>query len=340
VHPALCGVLHPEGESVSPGPQELARLERRTVLKLCAASLSAAALGTGLGSCASGPDKRSEVVFKEVTRAQLNTAAGEIARILLGFLEQGTSNAMALQQMDRVLREVGVRESALAGPVAPGNQVGYSVIFHGGELGFITLKVYNDSKFVLPLIVRRGVATDRSLALTRAARCCMTAGTSTYTTAGALAITDAPADDPCPGAGYVDMRELSQQRRNLFSLQDVVAYTAVIRKCIEVLETEGDADVAALQAWLAAQQPHFTLDKAFLSARRDGEVLWVDWMLIFRNGAVGMAQVAKGEVKPVYSTARPGKGASPLTRANIDTTPAETNVEGIDIAFPRVSLRQ
>ena len=48
----------------------------------------------------------------------------------------------------------------------------------------------------------------------------------------------------------------------------------------------------------------------------------------------------KGEVKPVYSTGRPKKGASPLTKANIDTTPAETNVEGIDIAFPRVSRIQ
>jgi hypothetical protein len=47
VHTALCGVLHPEGEIVSTGPQDLARLERRIVLKLCAASLSAAALGTG-----------------------------------------------------------------------------------------------------------------------------------------------------------------------------------------------------------------------------------------------------------------------------------------------------
>jgi hypothetical protein len=106
------------------------------------------------------------------------------------------------------------------------------------------------------------------------------------------------------------------------------------------LETVGDADVTALQAWLAAQQSRFTLDKVFLSARRDGDVLWVDWMLIFRNGTVGMAQVAKGEVKPVYTTTRPGKGVSPLTRANIDTTPEETNVEGIDIAFPRVSLIQ
>src|SRR5262249_54745939 len=190
------------------------------------------------------------------------------------------------------------------------------------------------------LIVRRGVATERSLALTRAARCCMTAGTSTYTTTGELAITDAQADDPCPGAGYVDVRELSQQRRNLFGLQEIVAYTEVIRKCIEGLETQGDADVAALQAWLAAQQSHFALDKVFLSARRDGDVLWVDWMLFFRNGAVGMAQVAKGDIKPVYSTVRPGKGASPLSRANIDTTPTETNGEGIDIAFPRVSLRQ
>ena len=69
-------------------PQELARLDRRTVLKLCAASLSAAALGTGLSSCASGPDKRGAVVFKEVTRAQLKTAAGDIARTLLGFLSR------------------------------------------------------------------------------------------------------------------------------------------------------------------------------------------------------------------------------------------------------------
>ena len=325
---------------MSTGPQDLARLDRRTVLKLCAASLSATALGTGLSRCASGPDKRAQMVFTEVNRAQLNTATGVIARTLLGFLEQGTSHEAALQQMDRVLREAGVWGSVLAGPVAPVNQVGYSMIVNGGERGFITLKVYNDSKFVLPLIVRRGVAAERSLALTKAARCCMTAGTSTYTTTGELAITDSQADDPCPGAGYIDVHELSQQRRNLFGLQDVVAYAEVIRKCIEVLETVGDADVAALQAWLAAQQPRFTLDKAFLSARRDGVVLWVDWLLIFRNGAVGMAQVAKGEVKPVYSTARPGKGTSPLTRANIDTTPAETNVEGIDIAFPRVSLLQ
>jgi hypothetical protein len=104
--------------------QDLARLDRRTVLKLCAASLSAAALGTGLSSCASGPDKRGQVVFKEVTRAQLKTAAGDIARTLLGFLEHETSNEAALQQMDRVLREAGVWQSVLAGPVAPVNQVG------------------------------------------------------------------------------------------------------------------------------------------------------------------------------------------------------------------------
>jgi hypothetical protein len=99
-------------------PQELARLDRRTVLKLCAALFSAAALGTSLSRCASGPDKRAEAVFKEVTRAQLKTAAGDIARTLLGFLEQETSNEAALQQMDRVLREAGVWASALAGPVA------------------------------------------------------------------------------------------------------------------------------------------------------------------------------------------------------------------------------
>ena len=130
----------------------------------------------------SGPDKRVEAVFKESHQSPAQNAAGDIARTLLGFLEQETSNDAALQQMDRVLREAGVWESALAGPVAPVNQVGYSVIFNGGERGFITLKVYNDSKFVLPLIVRRGVATERSLALTKAASCCMTAGTSTYTT--------------------------------------------------------------------------------------------------------------------------------------------------------------
>jgi hypothetical protein len=278
------------------------------------------------------------VVFKEVPRTRLKTAAGDLARVLLGLLEQETSHAAALQQIDRVLREAGIWESALAGPVAPVNQVGYSMLIHGGERGFITLKVYNDSKFVLPLIVRRGVTPERSLALTKAARCCMTAGTSTYTTTGELASTDAQADDPCPGAGYIDVRDLSRQRRNLFGLQDIVAYAEVIRKCIEVLETVGDADVTALQAWLAAEQSRFTPDKIFVSARRDGDVLWVDWMLIFRNGAVGMAQVAKGEVKPVYSTGRPGKGVSPLPRASIDTTPTETNVEGIDIAFPRVSL--
>ena len=320
--------------------QDLTRLDRRTVLKLCAASLSTAALSAGLSRCASGPDKRSKAIFTEVTRAQLTAAAGEIARTLLSFLEQETSNEAALTQMDRMLREAGVWSSALAGPVAPVNQVGYSIVFNGGERGFITLKVYNDSKFVLPLIVRQGVPRERSLALAQAANCCMTAGTATYTTAGELAVTDSQADDPCAGVGYVDIRELSLQRRSLFGLQDVIAYAAVIRKCVEVLETVEEADVTALQAWLTAEQSRFTLDKIFLSARRDGAVLWVDWMLFFRNGAVAMAQVAKGDVKPVYSTTRPGKGVSALTRANIDTTPAETNVDGVDIAFPRVSLRQ
>jgi hypothetical protein len=214
------------------------------------------------------------------------------------------------------------------------------MVFNGGERGFITLKVYNDSKFVLPLIVRRGVARERDQARAKAASCCMTAGTATYTTTGELAVTDSQADDPCAGEGYVDIRELSRQRRSLFGLQDVVAYADVIRKCIEVLETLEEADFTALQAWLAAEQTRFALDKVFLSARRDGAVLWVDWMLFFRNGAVAMAQVAKGDIKPVYSTARPRKGVSFLSRANIDTTPAETNVDDVDIAFPRVSLKQ
>jgi hypothetical protein len=210
MHAAPGWALHSEGEIVSPGSQDLAHLDRRRVLKLCAVSLSAAALGTGLSSCASAPEKRAEVVFREATSAQLETVAGAIARTLLGLLEQETSNEAALQQVDRVLREAGVRESALAGPVAAVNQVGYSMIFHGGERGFITLKVYNDSKFVLPLIVRRGVAAEHALAHAKAARCCMTAGTSTYTTTGERASTDAQADDPCPGAGYVDVRELSR----------------------------------------------------------------------------------------------------------------------------------
>ena len=42
-------------------------------------------------SCAAAPEKRAQVVFKEVTSAQLETAAGTIARTLLGLLEQETS---------------------------------------------------------------------------------------------------------------------------------------------------------------------------------------------------------------------------------------------------------
>jgi hypothetical protein len=319
-------------------PEALACLDRRTLLRLCAASLSATALGVSVGGCASGPYKGGEVVFNEVNRSKVHKAAGEIARVLLHLLEQDTSNAAALQEMDRVLKEVGAWDSALAGPVAPVDQVGHSMLFNGGERGFMTLKVYNDSQFVLPLLVRRGVTTERSLAQTRAASCCMTEGTSTYNTAGAWAVADAQADDPCLGAGYVDIQQLSQQRRDLFSLQDVVAYTEVIQKCLEVLDAPGEVDVTALQAWLASQQRRFNLDKVFLSARRDGDVLWVDWMLMFRNGAVGMAQVAKGGAKPVYSVGKTEREGTALTRANIDTTPADTNVEGVDIAFPRVSL--
>src|SRR5262245_23226973 len=124
--------MMPLSQTSIPDLQALAHLDRRTVLQLCAASLAAAALSTGLSSCASGPDTSSAVAFREVPRAQLKTTAGAIARTLLGFLEQQTSNEAALQQMDRVLREAGLWESTLAGPVAPVDQVGYSIIFNGG----------------------------------------------------------------------------------------------------------------------------------------------------------------------------------------------------------------
>ena len=75
MHAALAGLFILK-EIVSTG-LDLARLDRRNVLKLCAASLSAA-LGTGLSSCAAAPEKRAQVVFKEVTSAQLETAAGTL----------------------------------------------------------------------------------------------------------------------------------------------------------------------------------------------------------------------------------------------------------------------
>ncbi len=312
-----------------------ARLDRRTLLQLCAASLSAAALGTGLHGCASGPYKGGEVLFREVQRHRFADAADEIARTLLSLVEQETSNDVAIQHLDRVLKEAEVWDGALAGPVAPADQIGYSMLVSAGERGFLTLKVYNDSKFVQPLIVRRGIATERSMAQSKAASCCMTEGTSTYNTVGELAVADSHADDPCLGAGYVDLHELARQRRALFTLQDVIAYTEVLRKCVEIIDNNDDPDVTALYAWVAAQQERFAPTKMLVGARRDGEVLWVDWLLTFRNGAVGMAQVAKGPVRPVYTL---GRGPSPLARANIDTTPTETNVEGVDVAFPRVSL--
>jgi hypothetical protein len=315
---------------------DLALLDRRTLLRLCAASLSAAALGTtALSSCTSGPYKGGIVFFQEVNRSRFHKAAGEIARTLLSLLEQETTRDMALTRLDRVLKEAEVWDGALAGPLATVDQLGYGMLVSAGDQGFLTLKVYNDSKFVQPLIVRRGVATERSIAQARAANCCMTAGLSTYNTAGEFAVTDSQADDPCASAGYIDLQDLSRQRRTLFPLQDVVAYTEVVRKCIDILDMPGDPDVTELYAWLAQQQARFPLDKMFVSAHRDGEVLWVDWLLLFRNGAVGMAQVAKGKIQPVY---RLGDGPSPLTQANIDTTPTETNIEGVDIAFPRVSL--
>lgn len=314
---------------------DLARLDRRTLLHLCATALSTAALAPGLTGCASGPYRGGEVLFREVTRSKLTMAAGEIARTLLGFLEQETSNDTAVKQLDRVLREAGVWDGILAGPVAAVDQVGYSLLVNGGEQGFLTLKVYNDSKFVLPLIVRRGVATERSVAQARAASCCMTEGTSTYNNAGELAVTDSQADDPCLAAGYIDLQELTRQRRELFGLQEVVAYTEVMRKALEVLETSGEPDVTELSAWLAAQRSRFAVNKVLMSARRDGDILWVDWLLIFRNGAAGTVQVAKGKVQPAYALV---PGPVSMARAKIDATPAESDLEGVDVAFPRVSL--
>lgn len=314
---------------------DLARLDRRTLLRLCAAAFSTAALGPGLSGCASGPYKGGEVLFRPVTRSKLTAGAGEIARTLLSLLEQNTTNAAAVLPLDRVLREAGVWDGVLAGPVAAADQVGYSLLINGGEQGFVTLKVYNDSKFVLPLIVRHGVATERAVAQTKAASCCMTEGTSTYNGAGELAVTDSQADDPCLAAGYMDLHELSRQRRELFGLHEVVAYTELLRKALEVWETSGDPDITALNAWLAEQRRRWPFEKILLSARRDGDVLWIDWLLTFRNGAAGMIQVAKGRVFPAYAL---GPGPVSIARAKIDATPAETDLEGIDVAFPRVSL--
>ena len=107
MHAALCWILHPEEASVSTGidiasylvggydapvlaqrnraPRSGTSRSTHRVATVCCLA-SAVAFGTGLSSCASGPDKHGKVVFKEVPRAQLKTAAGDIARTLLGFL--------------------------------------------------------------------------------------------------------------------------------------------------------------------------------------------------------------------------------------------------------------
>lgn len=312
-------------------------IDRRAVLQLCAASLATLVTGcaTGSGVSYSG----GEPVWRQVKPTTLRDAAGALARVLLSFLDAPTSNDTALQHLHRVLKETGLWESALAGPVSAQAQIGHTMLINGGERGFVTLRVYNDGQFVTPLLIRRGVIAERTRATERAASSCMTEGTSTYNTAGEVAIADAQADDPCPGAGFVDIQDLTQQHRDFFRLQDVVAYSEVIRKCAEVLDTPEDADVTALQEWLLEAKQRFQLERFYLSARRDGEVVWIDWLILFPNGAAALAQVAKGNIRPVYSTLRRDARLALLAKVNIDTTPTETNVEGIDIAFPRVSLQ-
>jgi hypothetical protein len=68
-----------------------------------------------------------------------------------------------------------------------------------------------------------------------------------------------------------------------------------------VLETVGDLTSLPSRPGSQPSNPFHTRQSIFERVA-DGDVLWVDWMLIFRNGAVGMAQVAKEGFKPVYST--------------------------------------
>ncbi|MGE3540451.1 MAG: hypothetical protein AB7N91_23780 [Candidatus Tectimicrobiota bacterium] len=315
----------------------LVGIDRRTVLKLCAASVSTLVTGcaTGAGVSYSG----GEPVFRQVNPTALQEASGALARVLLSFLDTPTSNDMALYHLDRVLKETGLWESVLAGPVATVEQIGHTLLVNGGERGFLTLRVYNDQKFVTPLLIRRGVATERGAAMERAANSCMTEGSSTYNTAREVAMTDAQADDPCPGAGFVDIEELSRQPRDFFRLQDVVAYSEVIRQCAAILATPEDADVAALQEWQAEARQRFQLDRFYLGTRRDGDVVWIDWLILFANGAAAVAQVAKGKVQAVYSMLRKDERAALLAQVVIDSTPTETSAAEVDMVLPHVSLK-
>lgn len=320
----------------TPAEVQVRGIDRRTVLQWCAVSLST--LVTGCAT--SGVSYRGgEPVLRQVKPTVLRDAAGAVARVLLSCLEAPTSNDAALQRMDRVLRETGLWESVLAGPVATVDQIGHTMLVNGGERGFMTLRVYNDKTFVTPLLIRRGVAAERAAAMERAANSCMTEGTSTYNAAGEVAMADAQADDPCPGAGFVTIQDVSRQHRDLFRLQDVVAYSEVIRQCADILEASEDADVVALQEWLTEAKQRSQLASFYLSTRRDGDVVWIDWLLLFGNGAAALAQVAKGKATPVYSTLRQHERAALLARVLVDATPAETNIEGVDIALPRVSLK-
>jgi len=228
--------------------------DRREILKMCAAAITAAALGNVVTGCAPTSSPSSDQLFQGVDLKKLQGGIDEVSRMMLGFREETTTNGSAWRKMNRILNQVGLHDAALAGPEAPVDQFGHGVIFNAGKRGFLSTRVYGDSKFVLPLIIQKGI--DTSTLDTRGAGtngCTWTEGKCTGIV-GDGCETDAGADDDALGWGVIDFDAFRLQRVDYFDINDILIYQAIMRQSVDIFISVKSPSQLTLNAWLASRK--------------------------------------------------------------------------------------
>lgn len=317
--------------------QYIERPDRREVLKKCAAAAAAAALGNTMIGCALKPlPPGADQLFQPVPLNKLQAGIDEVSRMMLGFLEETTTNDTAMKKMSRVLNQVGLHDGALSGPEAPVNQFGHGVIFNGGEHGFLTTRAYADSKFVLPLIIQKGI--DTTLLDTKQAGangCTWTEGKCTPII-GDGCHTDDGADDDSVGWGVIDYDAFRLQRVDYFDIDDIIIYQSIMRHSVDILMSDALPKQTVLNEWLDDKKASNGERHCYVTVYHNKEATWVNWLVKFANGAAVIVQVAKGNVQPVYSDAMRAKRGDLNTQAEIDIRRLKTNQSDTDIVFPMV----
>lgn len=312
------------------GAVRLATMDRRLTLKLCARALTGAAIASTLPNWAQGQQTELKPRFDPVNTRALREGADEIAETLLGFLSRPTSNKAAMKEAGHMLRKAGLVHSTLYGAIDKRNQFGHSILINGGRRGFLRIEVHNDRKYIEPLVLKKGIKptfeTPSEQLICRATRICTSSTTKDHD------FRDTGAEDPPTGS----VPGFSFGPRGPFDPSEIRILVEILRKATGILEKGGTSGPAQNYEWLEKRKARLGVKRAFVGVSKEDGVLWHDWLVMFRNGASALVQVATGNVRPVYALADERIN---FRKADISFDPVKTNVPDRVVHFPHAMRR-